>query len=107
MVNEGVVGTGLRCGPDVGGQSRSSGWLGYSRRVCLPGGKSITQRHLAASESLQDALLCLATWALHLLFQPVARKAFKERAVSETHAPRLPWWHFPKRRLSPGGGVVG
>lgn len=62
---------------------------------------------LAASESLQDALLCLATRALHLLFQPVARKAPKERAVSETHTPRLPWWHFPKRRLSPWGGVVG
>ena len=99
--------------PDAGGRSRSSGWLSYSRRVCLPGGKSTTQRHLAASESPHHALLCLATQALHLLFQPVPGRTPRSPldyggSCRKTHSGAA-WVALSKVKAEPrgwGGGVV-
>ena len=97
---------GSTAGPDAGGQSRSSGWLGYSRGVCLPGGKSIIQsiwqplkvfRTPCSAWQRGPCTFCSSLWP----GRPPKREA------SETHTPRLPWWHFPKRRLSPGGGGWG
>ena len=75
MVNEGVVGTGLHRRTRRGRAEQELRLVRLFQGSLPSWRKKHYSKHLAASESLQDALLCLATRALHLLFQPVVRKA--------------------------------
>lgn len=112
VVNEGAVGTWAPAAqPDAGGQSRSSGWLSYSRRVCLPGEKTI-QRHQAASESPHHSLPCRGTWGSPSVPAcgqegPQGESSGSDGASSERHTQELPMWHFPKVSTGVTGGEGG